>query len=189
MQHRIAIKVVNYFVHRQLITKGNEDWCIYFVETQIIPYFVLLLIVFLLLPLARLVEILILLLLVLLIRRRSGGYHCKTERGCFFLSLVVVGLGLLLAKSIEEKYNIQLLLIFLSMCGIFTGPVNQPELHLSYDEYQENARRLYMMTMLIVCVSVIMILMQVNISSYCVMGLFIAAISVAAGKFIQRGRY
>lgn len=123
MQHRIAIKVVNYFVHRQLITKGNEDWCIYFVETQIIPYFVLLLIVFLLLPLARLVEILILLLLVLLIRRRSGGYHCKTERGCFFLSLVVVGLGLLLAKSIEEKYNIQLLLIFLSMCGIFTGRV------------------------------------------------------------------
>lgn len=76
-----------------------------------------------------------------------------------------------------------------SVCAIFTGPVNQPELHLSREEYLENSRRLRAMTILLACIAVTMVLMQINIASYCVTGLLIAAISVVAGKFIQNRRY
>lgn len=40
-----------------------------------------------------------------------------------------------------------------------------------------------------VFIAVTMVLMQINIASYCVTGLLIAAISVVAGKFIQNRRY
>lgn len=150
---------------------------------------VLLLIFFLLLPIARPLEIIVLLLSVLLIRRRSGGYHCKTGRGCFFFSLFTVMVGIFLAYFLEGEYAIQLLLLLFSVCAIFTGPVNQPELHLSREEYLENSRRLRAMTILLACIAVTMVLMQINIASYCVTGLLIAAISVVAGKFIQNRRY
>lgn len=79
MQHKMATKIVAFFANRNLIGEDNIDWCIYFVETRIFSYAALLLIFFLLLPIARPLEIIVLLLSVLLIRRRSGGYHCKTE--------------------------------------------------------------------------------------------------------------
>lgn len=189
MQHKIAIKIVDFFVLRHLIEKDNEDWCVYFVETRIFSYVALFLIFFLVLPISRPMEILALLLFVLLIRRRSGGYHCKTELGCFIFSLFIVACGLVLARLLQGKYAVQLLLLFVSGCAIFTGPVNQPELHLSRHEYRENSRRLRIMTTLLVCVAVFMVLLQINLASYCVTGLLIAAASVIAGRFIQNGRY
>lgn len=189
MQHKMATKIVAFFANRNLIGEDNIDWCIYFVETRIFSYAALLLIFFLLLPIARPLEIIVLLLSVLLIRRRSGGYHCKTGRGCFFFSLFTVMVGIFLAYFLEGKYAIQLLLLLFSVCAIFTGPVNQPELHLSREEYLENSRRLRTMTILLACIAVTMVLMQINIASYCVTGLLIAAISVVAGKFIQNRRY
>ena len=135
MQHKIAVKIVDFFTQRHLIEKDNEDWCIYFVETRFFSYVALLLIFFLVLPIARPLEILVLLLFVLLIRRRSGGYHCKTELGCFFFSLFIVACGLVLARFLQGKHAVQLLLLFISGCAISTGPVNQPELHLSREEY------------------------------------------------------
>lgn len=189
MQHKIATKIVGFFSQRHLIEKDNEDWCVYFVETRIFSYAALLLIFFLLLPIASPIEIVVLLSSVLLIRRRSGGYHCKTEQGCFFFSLFIVALGLILAHFLEENYAIQFVLLLFSVCGIFTGPVNQPELHLSGEEYRENTRRLRVMTVLLACIAVIMVLMQMNFASYCVTGLLIAAISVVAGKFVQNRRY
>lgn len=97
--------------------------------------------------------------------------------------------GIFLAYFLEGEYAIQLLLLLFSVCAIFTGPVNQPELHLSREEYLENSRRLRAMTILLACIAVTMVLMQINIASYCVTGLLIAAISVVAGKFIQNRRY
>lgn len=117
------------------------------------------------------------------------GYHCKTEHGCFFFSLFVGVLGLLLAHFLEGKYIIQLLLLFFSVGAISIGPVNQPELHLSAEEYRENTHRLRIMTILLVCIAVLMVLMRLNLASYCVTGLLVAAISVIAGKIIQNGRY
>ena len=69
MQHKIAIKIVDFFVLRHLIEKDNEDWCVYFVETRIFSYVALFLIFFLVLPISRPMEILALLLFVLLIRK------------------------------------------------------------------------------------------------------------------------
>lgn len=189
MQHKIAIKIVGFFARRNLIEKDNVDWCVYFIETRIFSYMTLLLLFFLLLPISRPMEILVFLLSVLLIRRRSGGYHCKTEHGCFFFSLFVVVLGLRLAYFLEGKYVIQLLLLFFSAGAISIGPVNQPELHLSDEEYRENTRRLRVVTVLLVCIAVFMVLMQISLASYCVTGLLVAAVSVVAGKFIQNGRY
>ena len=105
------------------------------------------------------------------------------------LSLFTVMVGIFLAYFLEGEYAIQLLLLLFSVCAIFTGPVNQPELHLSREEYLENSRRLRAMTILLACIAVTMVLMQINIASYCVTGLLIAAISVVAGKFIQNRRY
>ena len=189
MQHTIATKIVEFFARRNLIEKNNVDWCVYFIETRIFSYATLLLFFFLLLPISRPMEILVFLLSVLLIRRRSGGYHCKTEHGCFFFSLFVGVLGLLLAHFLEGKYIIQLLLLFFSVGTISIGPVNQPELHLSAEEYRENTHRLRIMTILLVCIAVLMVLMRLNLASYCVTGLLVAAISVIAGKIIQNGRY
>lgn len=189
MQHKIATKIVGFFTRRNLIEKDNVDWCVYFIETRIFSYVALLLFFFLLLPISRPMEILVFLLSILLIRRRSGGYHCKTEHGCFFFSFFVGVLGLLLAHFLEGEYIIHLLLLLFSAGAILIGPVNQPELHLSVEEYRENTRRLRVMTVLLVCVAVLMVLMQIRLASYCVMGLFIAAISVIAGKIIQNGRY
>ena len=180
----MATKIVAFFANRNLIGEDNIDWCIYFVETRIFSYAALLLIFFLLLPIARPLEIIVLLLSVLLIRRRSGGYHCKTGRGCFFFSLFTVMVGIFLAYFLEGEYAIQLLLLLFSVCAIFTGPVNQPELHLSREEYLENSRRLRAMTILLACIAVTMVLMQINIASYCVTGLLIAAISVVAGVIV-----
>ena len=129
MQHKLATKIVAFFSHRRLIEKNNEEWCVYFIETRIFSYIAFLLIFFILLPFANPGRMIILLLFVLLIRRRSGGYHCKTEQRCFLLSLLVVALGLIQASLLEEKYAAQLLILILSSCAIFTGPVNQPELH------------------------------------------------------------
>lgn len=189
MHHKMATKIVDFFTNRNLIGEDNIDWCIYFVETRIFSYAVLLLFFLLLLPVASPLEILALLLSVSLIRRRSGGYHCKTERRCFFFSLFAVMVGTFFACFLEGKYVSQLLLLLFSVCAISTGPVNQPELHLSREEYLENARRLWAMTILLACIAVIMVLMQIDIASYCVTGLLIAAISVVAGRFIQNGRY
>lgn len=189
MQHKIAVKIVDFFTQRHLIEKDNEDWCIYFVETRFFSYVALLLIFFLVLPIARPLEILVLLLFVLLIRRRSGGYHCKTELGCFFFSLFIVACGLVLARFLQGKHAVQLLLLFISGCAISTGPVNQPELHLSREEYLENSHRLRAMAILLVFVAVFMVLLQISLASYCVTGLLIAAASVIAGRFIQNGRY
>lgn len=189
MQHKISTKIVGFFARRNLIEKDNVDWCIYFIETRIFSYVTLLLFFFLLLPISRPIEVLVFLLSVLLVRRRSGGYHCKTEYGCFFFSLFVGGLGLLLAHFLEGKYVIHLMLLLFSVGATSIGPVNQPELHLSAEEYRENASRLRVMTILLVCVAVLMVLMQINLASYCVMGLFVAAISVIAGKIIQNERY
>lgn len=189
MQHKIATKIVGFFAQRNLIAKDNVDWCVYFIETRIFSYVALLLFFFLLLPISRPMEILVFLIAVLLIRRRSGGYHCKTEHGCFFFSLFVGVLGLLLAHFLEGKYVIQLLLLFFSAGAVSIGPVNQPELHLSAEEYRENARCLRVMMILLVCTAVLMVLMQISLASYCVTGLFVAAISVIAGKIIQNGRY
>ena len=36
---------------------------------------------------------------------------------------------------------------------------------------------------------ILMVLMRLNLASYCVTGLLVAAISVIAGKIIQNGRY
>lgn len=189
MQHKMATRIVGFFAGRNLIKKDNIDWCVYFIETRIFSYTTLLLYFFLLLPVAHPIEILLFLMPVLLIRRRSGGYHCKTEQGCFFFSLFVGVLGLILASFLEGKYTFQLLLLLFSVCAIFSGPVNQPELHLSCEEYRENARRLRVMAVLLVCIAVSMVLMQTSLASYCVTGLLIAAVSVVAGKFIQNGRY
>lgn len=189
MQHKMATRIVGFFAGRNLIKKDNIDWCVYFIETRIFSYTTLLLYFFLLLPVAYPIEILLFLMPVLLIRRRSGGYHCKTEQGCFFFSLFVGVLGLILASFLEGKYTFQLLLLLFSACAIFSGPVNQPELHLSCEEYRENARRLRVMAVLLVCIAVSMVLMQISLASYCVTGLLIAAVSVVAGKFIQNGRY
>ena len=189
MQHKMATKIVAFFTNRNLIGEDNIDWCIYFVETRIFSYAALLLIFFLLLPIASPLEIFALLICILVIRRRSGGYHCKTEQRCFFFSLFVVMAGVFFAYFLEGKYAIQLLLLLFSMCAISTGPVNQPELHLSREEYLENSRRLQAMTILLTCIVVIMVLMQINIASYCVTGLLIAAISVVAGKIVQNRRY
>lgn len=188
MLHRAATKIVNFFNQRNLIEKDNEDWCVYFVETRIISYVVLLLLFVLLLPIARPIAIIVFLLSVLLIRRRSGGYHCKTEQGCFFISLFVAALGIFLARFLEGEYTIQLLLLIFSACSTAIGPVNQPELHLSPEEYRENTRRLRVMTVLLVCIAVIMIVIRTSFSSYCVMGLLVAGISIIAGKFSQNGR-
>ena len=110
----MATKIVAFFANRNLIGEDNIDWCIYFVETRIFSYAALLLIFFLLLPIARPLEIIVLLLSVLLIRRRSGGYHCKTGRGCFFFSLFTVMVGIFLAYFLEGEYAIQLLLLLFS---------------------------------------------------------------------------
>lgn len=189
MQHKMATKIVDFFMQRKLIEKDNEEWCVYFVETRIFSYAELLLIFLLLLSIAQPIQIFFFLLPVLLIRRRSGGYHCKTEQGCFFLSLFIAVLGIFLAHFLEGKNAFQLLLLIFSVCAISTGPVNQLELHLSPEEYRENARRLRAMMTLLVCISAIMVLLQIDFAPNCVTGLFIAAISVIAGKFIQNGRY
>ena len=85
MQHKMATKIVAFFANRNLIGEDNIDWCIYFVETRIFSYAALLLIFFLLLPIARPLEIIVLLLSVLLIRRRSIVVQLSRQKSKLFI--------------------------------------------------------------------------------------------------------
>lgn len=186
MLHESISQVVSWFENAGLIQHQNVDWCIYVIERKLITTVSFLAIFFLCCCVTHPLNAFALLLGITQIRKWAGGYHCKTLKQCFLLSVGIALLGAALANLIVNNSHVVLLLTLAGTLCLVKGPIDQPSLHMSTREMHGNRKRLRIVQFVIVVVVVLGAVLRCPVSAYVAVGYTEAAISVAVAYYKQR---
>lgn len=184
MFHRLSTKIVLYLSEQGAVKQENVDWCIYALENKISSFSFTLIIFLSTLPFASTYNSLILMVSIIAIRRYSGGYHCKSELRCFFLSLSSVLLGLSMASFLSSTSCVIacIFMLLISYIVLYLAPINLPEIHLSESEMRKNRYRLRISSTMLLLIYMVLSYYEFQISAYGIVGFSIAALSVIAAK-------
>lgn len=121
-----------------------------------------------------------------LIRTYAGGYHCQKVSSCYFMSCLIVMLGLSVIKFLPVKYmvSVSLVMLFFSTIVIFkSAPMQTKNRKLDKDEYAYFRKKTIIN--LVIEYLVIFVLIICNVDRYVIVisvGIFISAILCLAEK-------
>lgn len=131
-------QIVDLLVSKELMPTTYREWAAYALETRVQSFVGILSIIilgsFIVLPW----YVVAFLISFYLINTRSGGLHCSTYAACYFLTLLSTIGSLYLALLFESQSYILPLLLFGATLILFWAPINNPKMHLSETELQNN---------------------------------------------------
>lgn len=119
------------------------------------------------------------------IRAMSGGYHCRSFLSCFFFSVSIWGVYILLTKTNVFIYVIPLLALYL-LCEIFiwlNAPFEHPNNPLQADEKALLKKRVRVLLIFYAIVGVLLALFDVSIKSILYYSIYIIALLMIINRF------
>ncbi len=134
-------EIVKEMLQYGLVTEEEKENYCYYIEIlleKVIGIGSIILISFIL---DKVIQMLFLMCSFSSIRRYSGGFHCKSFLGCYFLSLMVCGMGVcpFFIDSIFRNQTVTLMTTLLSMIVLFMiGAVNHPNMSWDIQEMQHS---------------------------------------------------
>lgn len=124
------------------------------------------------------------------IRYVAGGYHASTHVRCFFMTLSLYIVSLTVCVYIEQIFVYKLFLLCVTIAYLlilWAAPVDHKNHPFSPREKDSFRRKSYIITTIVVTISVLVLIISTNLAVAMGLGTFSAACSLFFGK-IQRGK-
>lgn len=188
--HELAVRITDYFINNAVTKKDNREQCIYGFEMILcnaVGYgtFLCLGLFF-----GKIVPTILFLITFDCLRKRTGGFHMKTELGCYIVSviqyLIIIWLG-----TMSEIWMpiVQISVVLISIIIIVPlAPLNHPNWNLDADEVKlckkSVVKRLSIISFVVI-VSVIFGWVQAYIP-YITMGIGLDAGALLLGKILKQ---
>lgn len=119
-----------------------------------------------------------------ILRIHAGGYHAKTQGGCYILSMLLITTALLAIKWVAWNALHCLIITFLSGVIIFVlAPVedhNKPLDEIEQKEYRKRSILIYLC--LFSATLAFLLIQQIEISAVITVSISIASVMLVAGK-------
>jgi len=123
------------------------------------------------------------------IRYVAGGYHAKSRRACFTLSIIIYLLSMGLLISLTD-FSAKLLILAGSLCSIcmifWAAPVDHRNRPFSPREKERYKKKSHQVTFLVTMVAIIVLNVSIDLAAAIVLGTFCAACSVWIGQRQRR---
>lgn len=190
MSEYLAKKIVNKMIINNVVDDKNTDAYQYAVQLLIEKCIGFILIYIFALVAGKTVETSLFLITYLTIRRYSGGYHCKTDIGCLFLSLIYVVVSVCFEIPFLINHRISADIIFASsiVFMLIAGPINHPNMNWSKDEYIAIKKRFFLVVLvwLVIITCVELIDVPKNIIIYLYVGVINASFLMMISKILKQ---
>lgn len=190
MTERLAEKLTERLLKYELINKEDEDLYCYSAQVWIEKIIGFTMIFLLSLLFGRLVETILFVVFFSAIRKRSGGFHANTYFMCFFNSIGLYAIYVLVIFPFFMKHLlINDIALLVAICVLLIiGSVNHPNMAWNEEEYVKS-KRLSRMTVVIegLCILGAKCLSIPNeYILFMSFGVILSAILLALGKIIKQ---
>lgn len=129
----IAQKIVQGWILKEYISAEDEEICLYNLQCWMISCICFLSIAMMGGLLGRLLDTMLLMMGIVYLRKCTNGYHASSQRVCFFISILVTLLSLMVVPLLDRGTA-----SILSVISLFIicrkAPINNSQIHLSPDE-------------------------------------------------------
>lgn len=157
MEHKLALKLSNYFLDQSIISQENYDIYVYGGELLISFIISTVLILFFGLLFNRLVQTVLFLTIFIFMRRYTGGYHAPSHFKCKLTTIATHLLVLWLSEwTTVGLINYIIILVFGSTVILLIGPIENPNKPLSVLQKTQNKRISLVLFILIIVISAIL---------------------------------
>lgn len=142
MSNYFTVKLVDRMIQNNVIDCSKREEYLYTVQILIEKYIGFFLIYFIAFFFGTVRETTLFLLPYITIRKYSGGFHCKTETGCLFLSQIFVVVSVLVEVPILLKHIFITKVLFIIMIGFIfiVGSINHPNLNWTKIEFKRSKK-------------------------------------------------
>ena len=186
----LAEKLTDYLIKNEIKEEAKREECTYGFEMlfqKAIGYGTLLLLGS---ALYKFIPTVVFLLTFCTLRERTGGFHMRTETGCFIVSIVQFLLIMRLGEvSIIRLPFIQLGIVLISILIIFLlAPLNHPNWNLNTEEVKQCRHLARMWTFIFAGIVVVSVYMDwfLEYIPYIVMGMGLDAGALLLGKVVRQ---
>lgn len=188
--HGLAVKLTDYLIENGVEEEAVREKSIYGFEmifSKVLGYGTLLILGIIL---HKWIHTILFLLTFGTLRKRTGGFHMRTEIGCYIVSVVQYLIIMLLGDlSVIRLPMVQIEIVLISVLLItLLAPLNHPNWNLNPIEVKlckQSARRRMILIALVVIVSVCMEWMPEYIP-YITMGMGLDAGALLLGKIMKQ---
>ena len=135
MLQKISIWLSEKMIEQDIISEDEKEYYEYAISVNIEKITGFLILGAIALILSEIVGMIVFSVSFICLRKYSGGYHCKTEIGCFILSFIVIFLSVETAGLINICASACSIVILIScMIIVSVGAINNPQ--INWDDEQ-----------------------------------------------------
>lgn len=182
--NKLMNKYLNYMYKNGNILQEEMEIYKFGLECMILKVIHIASYVFIAIMMSEIFELFFILSALIPLRKRAGGYHAKTEAGCYIISCAAVYLGLLFHKLVCNN-NIYMMSWIISSFVIFLfAPVDNANKRMNCDEKDYYKKETRTIVLFIGTIVVLSWLIRVEIvAEMLIIGMILVASSLLAEKF------